>query len=172
MASIEDILKQATPRERTVRVCIRGDLAGEAERLSDELATVSSDWEPEDLGDVHPGRELAVKLKAVREQIREFEVAFTLRYIGDRAYSDLTAAHPATEAGQAFDSVTFPRALIAASCVDPVMTEEQVIELFEKINEGEIQKLFDAAWDVHNSSEVVPFSLLASALTAALGGES
>ncbi|MFF4489414.1 hypothetical protein ACFY0F_23445 [Streptomyces sp. NPDC001544] len=172
MASIEEILAQATPRERTVMVCIRGDLAGEAERLQDELARVSSDWEPADLTDVHPGRELAVHLKELREQITAAEVPFKLRYIGDKAYSDLMAAHPANDDNQAFDSETFPRALIAASCVDPVMSEEQVTQLFEKINEGEIKKLFDAAWDVHNSSEMVPFSLLASALTAALGGES
>lgn len=172
MASIQDILAKAKPRERTVMVCIRGDLAGEADRLQEEIARVSSDWEPEDLADVHPGRELAAKLKEVREQIKDAEEQFKLRYIGDRAYSDLMAAHPSKDDSQAFDSETFPRALIAASCVDPVMTEEQVAELFEVINEGEIKKLFDAAWDVHNSSEIVPFSLLASALLAGLGGES
>lgn len=173
MASIEDILARAKPRERTVMVCIRGDLLGEADRLHDELASVSSDWEPADLTDVHPGRELAVKLKELREQIKAAEVPFTLRYIGDKAYSDLMAAHPAKDGeNHAFDSDAFPRALIAASCVDPVVTSEQVTQLFEVINEGEIKKLFDAAWDVHNSSEMVPFSLLASALTAALGGES
>jgi hypothetical protein len=51
------------------------------------------------------------------------------------------------------------------------MSEEQVAELFEVINEGEIKKLFDGAWDVHNSSDVVPFSLAASALLASLIGE-
>lgn len=172
MASIEDILAEATPRERTVMVCIRGDLLGEADRLQDELNRVSTDWEPADLTDVHPGRELAVKLKELREQIKAAERPFKLRYIGDKAYSDLMAANPAKEDSQAFDSDAFPRALIAACCVDPVMTEEQVAALFEKINQGEVKKLFDAAWDVHNSSEMVPFSLLASALTAALGGES
>jgi hypothetical protein len=172
MASIEDILAQATPRERTVKVCIRGDLAGEAERLQDELSKVSEDWEPADLTDVHPGRELATALKEIKEQIRAAEVPFTLRYIGDKPYSDLMAAHPGKDDNEAFDSETFPRALVAASCVDPVMSEEQVAQLFEKINQGEIKKLFDAAWDVHNSSEMVPFSLLASGLLAALGGES
>jgi hypothetical protein len=172
MTSIEDILAEATPRERTVMVCVRGDLLGEADRLQDELNRVSSDWEPADLTDVHPGRELAVKLKELREQVKAAERPFKLRYIGDKAYSDLMAANPAKDDGQAFDSEAFPRALIAASCVDPVMTEAQVARLFEVINEGEIKKLFDAAWDVHNSSEMVPFSLLASALTAALGGES
>lgn len=172
MASIEDILAKAKPRERTVMVCIAGDVAGELDRLQDELSRVSSDWEPQDLTDVHPGRALAEQMKALREQARAAEVPFLLRYIGDKAYSDLMAAHPSSDDSQAFDSETFPRALIAASCVDPVMTEEQAAQLFEKINEGEIKKLFDAAWDVHNASDIVPFSLAASALLAALGDES
>ncbi|MEU3252868.1 hypothetical protein [Streptomyces sp. NPDC006997] len=172
MPSIKDILKQAKPRQRTVNVCVRGDLAGEAERLSAELARAAEDWEPSDLTEVHPGRELAAKLKAVREQVREAEVPFLLRYIGDRAYSDLVAAHPSEKDEELFDSDTFPKALIAASCADPVMTEDEVAELFEVINEGEIKKLFDAAWDVHHASDVVPFSLAASALLAGLGGES
>jgi hypothetical protein len=170
--SIEDILARAKPREKTVLVCIRGDLAGEAERLQDELSRVSTDWEPADLTDVHPGRELAEQLKELREQVREAEEPFLLRYIGDKAYSDLMAAHPSKDDNEAFDSESFPRALVAASCVEPVMSEEQVAQLFEVINEGEIKKLFDAAWDVHNSSDMVPFSLLASGLLAALGGES
>ncbi|MFJ4932305.1 hypothetical protein ACIP8U_00340 [Streptomyces pseudovenezuelae] len=170
MASIEDILQQATPRERTVKVCIRGDLAGEAERLTDELAKVSEDWEPSDLAETHPGRAIAAELKSVREQIKSAEVAFTLRYVGDKAYSDLLAAHPGDNDNELFSS-DFPKALLAASCVDPVMTEEQVGALFEKLNQGEIKRLFDAAWDVHNSSEIVPFSLAASALLAALGEE-
>ncbi|MER6435421.1 hypothetical protein ABT275_03530 [Streptomyces sp. NPDC001185] len=170
--SIQDILKAAKPREKTVMVCIRGDLAGEAERLQDELSRTSEDWEPDDLTSVHPGRAVAEQLKAVHAQVREAEEPFLLRYIGDRAYSDLMAAHPGQNDQELFDSVTFPRALVAASCVQPEMTEEQVIELFEVINEGEIKKLFDAAWDVHNSSDVIPFSLAASALLASLTGES
>lgn len=168
--SITDILKQATPRERTVGVCIRGDLAGVAERLTEELAKVSEEWEPADLADVHPGRKVAADLKAVREQIKAAEVPFTLRYIGDKPYSDLLAAHPSENENELFNA-DFPKALIAASCIDPVMTVEQAGELFEKINQGEIKRLFDAAWDVHNSGEIVPFSLAASALLATLGGE-
>lgn len=164
--SIADILQQAKPRERTVMVCIRGDLAGEVERLSEEISRVSSDWEPEDLTDEHPARALAAKLKEARDQARAAEVPFTLRYIGDKAYSDLLAAHPSKDEGQLFDAHTFPRALIAASCVDPVMTEEEAAELFEVLNQGEIDKLANTAWDVHTSVDLAPFSLAASALLA------
>jgi hypothetical protein len=170
-SSIEEILARAKPREKTVMVCLAGDLAGEAERLQDELSRVSEDWEPDDLTSTHPGRAIAEQLKAVHAQVREAEEPFVFRYIGDRAYSDLMAAHPSENAQEAFDSETFPRALVAASCAQPKMTPEQVADLFEIINEGEIKKLFDAAWDVHNSSDVIPFSLAASALLASLIGE-
>jgi hypothetical protein len=171
MTDIADILKRAKPRERTVMVCVRGDLAGEAERLSEEISKVSEDWEPSDLTEEHPARALSVKLKQVRDEARAAEVPFTLRYIGDRAYSDLLAAHPGKDDSELFNQDTFPRALVVASCVDPVMTEDQAAALFEVINEGEIQKLAGAAWDVHTSADLVPFSLAASALLAALGGE-
>lgn len=171
MPDITAILKAAKPRERTVKVCIAGDLAGEVERLEAELAQVSEDWQPADLTEKHPGREISEKLAELRAKMREAEVPFLLRYIGDEKYSSLLAAHPSSDPQEGFDSVTFPRALIAACCVDPVMTEDQVKQLFEVLNQGQIKDLFDAAWDVHNSSSLVPFSLAASALLAALGGE-
>lgn len=168
---ISEIIKKAKPRERTVRICLAGDLAGRAEELQEELLRLQEDWEPDSLTDVNPGRAIAEEMKTVREQVRESEVPFTLRYIGDKKYSDLVAAHPSDSANELFDDGTFPAALIAASCVEPEMSEEQAHELFEKLNQGEIKKLFDVAWDVHNSSDLVPFSLAASALLAGLGGE-
>ncbi|MFF7982279.1 hypothetical protein ACFZDK_24645 [Streptomyces sp. NPDC007901] len=172
MPSIEEILKQAKPRERTVMVCTRGDLAGEAERLAQELTQVNEDWEPSDLSEQHPARAIAARLKEVRDQARESEVPFTLRYIGDKAYSDLLAAHPGKTEDQLFDENTFPRALVVASCVEPKLTAESAAALFEVLNQGEIQKLASAAWDVHTSADLAPFSLAASALLAGLGGGS
>lgn len=172
MPNIEDILKAAKPRQRTVQVCIRGDLASEAERLTDEVARVSRDWQPSDITDEHPGRALAAQLAKVREQVKAAEVPFVMRYIGDRAYTDLLAAHPSDKPNELFDERTFTKALIVASCIDPKMTEEQAETLFETINQGEKQRLFDAAWEVHNGAEAAPFSLAASALLAGLGGAS
>lgn len=168
---ISEIIAKAKPRERTVRICIAGDLAGRAEELGEKLARSQEDWEPDSLTDVHPGRAIAEEMREVREQVRAAEVPFTLRYIGDKKYSDLIAAHPSDNDNEMFDDGTFPAALIAASCVEPEMSEEQAHALFEKLNQGEIKKLFDAAWDVHNASDLVPFSLAASALLAALGDE-
>lgn len=172
MPDISDILARVKPREAVARICLAGDVAAEVDALQDELGRVSEDWEPGDLTAVHPGRETAQKLAAAREEMRAAEVDFRFRYIGDRAYHDLLAQHPSADPQQAFDSETFPVALVAASAIDPVMTEKQVAELFESINEGQIKKLFDAAWEAHNGApEAVPFSLAVSALLAGLGGE-
>ena len=171
MPSIEDILKQATPRQRTVQVCIRGDLASEVERLTDEVAAAARDWEPESIADEHPGRRIAAELRDAQAAAKAAEVPFTLQFIGDRAYNDLLAAHPSDNASELFDDRTFPKALIAAACTDPQMTAEQAAELFEVINQGEQKKLFDAAWEVHNGADASPFSLAASALLAGLGGD-
>jgi hypothetical protein len=100
-------------------VCIRGDLAGEAERLTEEITKVSRTGSPTtSRTDTRPGRS-PQQLKEAREQVRAAEEPFTLRYIGDKAYSDLLAAHPSEDDNELFDSVTFPRALVSASCVEP-----------------------------------------------------
>lgn len=169
MPDIKALLAKAKPRERTVKVMLDGALAGEIERLEAKLAEVSEDWQPSDLTEQHPGRALSEQIAKLRGQARESEAEFVLRNIGDEAYSSLMAAHPSENAELDFDSVTFPRALVAASCVDPVMTEDDAKALFEVITQGQIKDLFDAAWDVHNSSGLAPFSLAASALLAALG---
>ncbi|MDX3746697.1 hypothetical protein [Streptomyces sp. AK08-02] len=173
MPNIEDILKAAKPRERTVRVCVRGDLASEAERLAAELAQVSQEWEPSSLVDEHPGRRIAADLRTAQTAAKAAEEPFVLRFIGDQAYSDLLAAHPSDNERELFDDRTFPTALIVASCVDPKMTPEQAAALFEIVNKGEQKRLFDAAWEVNNdaAADASPFSLAASALLAGLGGE-
>jgi hypothetical protein len=172
MPSIEEILKQASPRQRTVPVCIRGDLASEVEHLAEQMSRATKEWEPTSIADEHPGRRIAAELKAAQEAVKAAEVPFVLQFIGDRAYSDLLAEHPSDNPNELFDERTFPKALIVASCVDPKMTAEQATELFEKINRGEQKKLFDAAWEVHTATDVSPFSLAASALLAGLGGDS
>ncbi|MFD5111435.1 hypothetical protein ACFWNG_03820 [Streptomyces sp. NPDC058391] len=171
MPDIKALLAKARPRERTVKIMLDGATAGEIGRLEADLLDTSEDWQPSDLADEHPGRALASQIAELRQKARESEADFRFRYIGDEEYSSLLAAHPSTSKEELFDSDSFPRALIAASCIDPVMTEDQAKELFKVINQGQIQRLFDAAWDVHNAAGLVPFSLAASALLAAVGGD-
>lgn len=51
----------------------------------------------------------------------------------------------------AWNFETYPRALMAASCIDPVMTEDQVQELDDEWNAEETLELWMAALEVNSS---------------------
>jgi hypothetical protein len=163
---IAEVMKKATPRERTVIVCVAGDAAAEVDRLEAELARHSQGWQPASLADKHPGEKIARQIEAARQRMREAEVEFRFRAIGHKAWSDLVAEHPSGNAEQRWNTDTFPPALIAAACIDPVMTPEQVGELLEVLNEGQADELFNAAYEVNAEPTQVPFSLAASAILA------
>ncbi|MFR9796635.1 hypothetical protein ACL02U_12125 [Streptomyces sp. MS06] len=169
MPDINDILKKARPREHTVRICLAGDVAAEVERLEAQLAAVS-EWKPNSIAEQHPGVELAKKISAAREKMREAEIEFTFRALGAKAWSDLVAQHPSEAEDQAWDADTLAPALVAASSVDPVMSQEQVDELFEQLNNGQRDELIGAAWSVNGEATSVPFSLAASAILASHTG--
>ncbi len=103
--------------------------------------------------------------------MKDAEVEFTFRALGAQAWSDLVAAHPGKADGDAWDPDTLAPALVAASAVDPVMTQDDVDELFEALNMGQRQALMDAAWQVNGEATSVPFSLHASAILASRTAE-
>ena len=161
MPDISDILRQATPREAVVAVCLAGDLVGEVDRLQQELAAVGDDWRQQSIGDVHPAIALVKGIEDLREQMRDATVEFRLRALGHRAFSNLIAEHPApkdAEAAEGFDPGTFLPALLAACCTDPVMTAEQATQLLDVLNDGQARELFAAVLAVNREPSPLPFS--------------
>ncbi|CAM5681243.1 MULTISPECIES: hypothetical protein [Streptomyces] len=168
MPDITEIIKRAKPREKTVPLYLAGDEAAEVERLEAELAGLSGTWQPDSLGAKHPGEKLAKQIAAARERLKKSKVDFRLRSLGRLAYSDLVAAHPSKDKNQLWDPATFPQALLAECCIEPVMSAEQVAELFEVLNEGQRTELCQAAYDVNAEATSVPFSVSASSILASL----
>ncbi|MFC5802808.1 hypothetical protein [Streptomyces formicae] len=165
MPDIKDVLAKAKPREHTVRICLAGDVAAEVDRLEAELASVSN-WQAESLVDKNPGIEIAERIKEARERMQAAEVEFTFKALGAKAWSDLVAQHPGKKDEEAWDVETLAPALVAASAVDPAMTQAEVDELFDALNFGQRQQLIDAAWQVNGEATSIPFSLHASAILA------
>lgn len=171
MADIEALLKKAKPRETTVAVFLAGDVVAEIERLERQLAEASDGpWKADSLAATDPTKAIAEKIAAARKRLKASEAEFRFRALPDDQWSDLLAAHPGKE-DQLFDPGTFPRALIAACCVDPVMTAEQVDRLFGVLNQAQRNEVFDGAYGVNTEGTSVPFSVTASAILGALGGE-
>lgn len=168
MPDISEILKRAKRRQKSVSLCLAGDAVAELEGLEQQLAKLGDAWQPDSLAATDPRAKLAKQVHAARERVRASETEFRFQALGDREWSDLHAAHPSKEKGQAWDPETFPHALIAACSVDPVMTAEQVIELFELLNAGQRDALFQCAYDANVEATGIPFSLSASGILDSL----
>ncbi|GAA2484575.1 hypothetical protein GCM10010406_21050 [Streptomyces thermolineatus] len=164
MPDITDVLKRLKPREKLVTLYLAGDEVAEVERLEAELARLNDGWQPTSLGSANPKEKLAKQIAAARERIAKSAVDFRLRALGDKAWSDLVAAHPSDKRDEAWDPTTFPAALIAACCVDPAMTVEQVHQLFDGLNFGQREALTSGALEVNGDATAVPFSISASAI--------
>lgn len=168
MPDFSEIMKRAKPREKSVVLCLAGDEVAEVERLERELTTLADAWKPDSVGAKDPRQAIAKKIAAARERMRKSEVEFKFKALGDRAYSDLVAAHPSTDPAKLWDPATFPKALVAACSVDPVMEVAQVEELFEVLNGGQRDELCQAAYDVNAEATSIPFSVSASGILSYL----
>lgn len=79
------------------------------------------------------------------------EFTFELRALSFRQWADLLAAHPPTAAQQKdlpnadHNPDTFPPAVLAATCVEPVMTVEQAAELLDGLHPSQRDKLWMSA---------------------------
>lgn len=163
--SFGDIKARARPRQTEVRLCLAGDLAAQADRLADEIEAASNRAAPTSLAEVDPRRALAAELETVHEAMRASEVVLRFQALGRTAYSDLLVAHPprpgVAEDGS-WNNDTYPNALIAACCIEPVMTVEEVEELNELLNHRQRNELFNAAWGAQVGETRVPSSRAAS----------
>lgn len=162
---IKKILAAARARETTVAVCLAGDLAAEADRLTAELDRLGDpDAARSSLADVDPRAALVADLDTVIELMRSNEVTFRFRKIPDKEYSDLVAAHPSEDENEAWHPDTFPPALVAAACIDPAMSDEDVAELWDVLPFGSRIQLGNAAYNACRGGAVsIPTSRAVSA---------
>lgn len=158
----EDILAAAKLPEHTVRVCLRGDLAAEHERLENELDALR-DWESSSLADEDPRRPLAEAIQAIESDMVDSTETFVFRALGQRKYRALLDAHPDPKGEGSWNAESFPQALIAASCIEPPMDVVDVERLFDVLNAGQVETLFMGAYVVNEGPTQVPFSKAASA---------
>jgi hypothetical protein len=170
MTDIEEILAGAKLPERTVPLCMRGDLQAEFEDLERKLAAAEA-ADDGTLAGNPLAREIAEQIEALRAQMSEHERTFRFRAKSAREYSDLIALHPPTDEqrqqGQDTNWDSFPAALIAACAVDPTMTVEQAEKLCGAISYAQWDALFSAAYALNRRAVDVPFSVTASAILAA-----
>lgn len=169
MGAFDKIVAESSRPECSVTLCTAGTLNARLQDLERQLADEHQKVATS-LADGGRRRELAVEIESVLEEMRAHEHTFTFRGLPHKVWSDLTAEHkPREEKNEAVNLDTFPPACIAASLVrvdddDATVDVAEVETLFDVLNEGQIDQLFNAAWEANTGGRSVPFSGLASAI--------
>lgn len=167
MASFDDILSSAKLPEDSVPICLRGDLQLRHDQLEEQLVEAEEADKENSLAAGGQARKIAAEIDALEAEMREHTHRFAFRALPSRQYRDLVEQHPPREGHKedpiwGANTATFPHALIAACCIDPVMSEEQVEQLCEVLTDGQALTLFGCAWGVNRAPVDVPKSAAAS----------
>lgn len=169
MATVDELIAKAKPREVTAPVCMAGDLNAEHEDLTRQLEAVSGNPMDADasISDKPARLHLAEQVAALEERMAGSLHTFVFRALSPAKFRELKRAHPpradVVPAERIFNTETLPTALIAACCIDPEFpSTTKVDELFDRLGQGAFDQVFDAAWSACTGEATVPKSLLAS----------
>ncbi|MEV6036036.1 hypothetical protein AB0L65_33115 [Nonomuraea sp. NPDC052116] len=175
MATVAEIKAKLRRPERTVPLCLAGDLQAQYEQLERDLTRAREKARSGTLagGANAEATEIARRIQALQEEMREHTEIFTFRGLTRRQYSDLVAAHPPTEEQVEKNSEvdvnwdTFGVALITACCISHEMAEAEMGELVDELTAAQYGALFTAAQAVNVVGLDVPNSFTASAVLRA-----
>ena len=175
-----DMLRDAKLPERSVSICLRGDLAADHENAERDLATARRDT-TDSLEGSGVGAYID-RIEKLQADMAEHTYPFRLRALPRAAFRELIAGHPPRrdEAGEpvredvaiGVDNSTFFNALIRTCTIDPELSEDEWQNLLANLlTDRQFSDLADAAWYVNRGEVDVPFSLAASLARRATAGE-
>lgn len=171
MSDISARLKAARLPERTVEICLRGDLVAEFEQL-DRQWRAAIDRPATSLADGGEGVEIAAQMEAVRADMQGEMLTLRLRALPRRRWSELVAEHPVRRSDDGtthaddeqfgYNSSTFFEALVRESVIDPVLSHSDWATLDDVLTDSNFMALANAAVMLNRRSVDIPFSLAVS----------
>lgn len=172
--STKDRLKAAKLPERTVDICLRGDLQAQWEDLHRQLADVeAAAAKDKRLNGDKRARHIGEQITAVQDQMRAETIVFRMRALGKKTWDALLKQHPPrrdndedTQLG--YNADTFMEALIRACTYSPDdLDDETWRELFdERLTEWQWAQLQNTVLALNVRQVSVPNSFAASRLTS------
>lgn len=125
-------------------------------------------WPPNSLPTTEQRDAYENAMQEWRDRMDEDSTIIILQGIGRLQYGRILEEHPATPEQVKtaeerkiqppdYNPETFAPAIIQASLVEPELTLEQVTELFDTWNQGEMMRVFFAAIEVNTGSKVEDF---------------
>jgi hypothetical protein len=185
--SIKDKIKAAQLPQRTVEICLNGDLVAEHEQAERDLEQAQRT-----AGDSLAGNgaaEIAERIEALEAAMRESTEVFILRALPQKknprdsrpTWRELLERHPPrrgddgeiveADKGLLLNTATFYEDLIKVSTVSPEMDDEDWEGLLGVISNAQYGELSMGAWFLNRSEVDIPFSLAASRMRRATAGE-
>jgi hypothetical protein len=141
--------------EETLPLCLAGNLVGELADLQRQRAEAGP---ATSIGERSPGAVLDDQIGELAERMKAATVVFKLRAMDGKKWDAHYAVMP-TRAKDETDEDWLPRRfvwvaqMVALTCVDPVMTGEQVGELVDRLHGLAWDRLSNKCW-VLNQGEV------------------
>lgn len=180
MSDFKKLLADARLPERTVPVCLRGDLTAEWEDLDRQL----TEAQRATTGSIEDGGSAAIaeRMEALRVEMRDHTYTFRLRGLPKRQYRELKAAHPPRkddETGEIRSEDVYLDAdldglgepLLRACLVDPVLDDGDWSDLLDKLTDRQYGDLVGTAIYVNRGGVDIPFSHAVSNLLSSSATE-
>ncbi|MGC5033082.1 hypothetical protein [Micromonospora sp. DT229] len=179
MTDFKSRLANAKLPERTVPICLRGDLVAEFEDLERQL-TEALQASTDSLEKAAP-EGIAERMEQLRQEMRDETEIFRLRAMPRPRWRAFIAEHPPRkgEDGEVderdratgVNMDTFYEALIQESVIAPVIDAEDWPVLIEALTSRQFDELADAAWGLNRREVDIPFSPAASRMIRGSGTE-
>jgi hypothetical protein len=179
LENFKTMLAGAKLAERTVEICLRGDLIAEHQQAERELERAEKNSANSLAG--NGVAELAERIQALEAEMQQNVYTFRLRGLPAPQFRAFKAEHPIRiEDGEpnkqdavfGFNTETGFDPLTRMCVVDPELDDETWTQLLESLTENQLEELSAAAWFLNRGDVDVPKSSAASRLMSASVAES
>lgn len=175
MSDFKSLLASAKLPERSVQVCLRGDLRARFDDLERQLkeAREARRTRPARMGETSSDAvEIVAEQDELREEMAAAMVDVTVRALPRAKWHEFRTKHAPDDDADDGDRALgvkldpFMAEVMPLCIVDPQMDADDWARLNEVLSAGDFDRLFSAVWDVNRSGVDIPKSRLASLVIA------
>lgn len=165
---VDALLDAATLPERTVDLCLRGDLHAEYQDVEAQFYAAQMSAEASLGGEAPEVTALRDELNAITEKMRAATLTLRFRAVSKERFDLIIVAHPPRDDNKddqaaGFDQDGVNEAMIKACCVEPELTAERWEKLRGAITSQQYNELIGAINQLNFAPVDIPFLFAASA---------
>lgn len=170
---IDAIIDGAQPYQRSMALCLRGDLVSEYEALDQAREEAEKDALVDSLAAGGGVAGIVAQMDALRVEMKAATITVVMRAMPHRAYLKLCSQHPVRrdedgkpnpdDVGLNVNTETLWDPLIRACWVSPDIDKARMTRLLDEIlSDRQYTDLASLAWAVNRAEVDIPFSYAAS----------